>query len=512
LLPVTQAVFNGRMRNSLCVRMLPISLRPNGRRAVIIGGGDVAARKAKSLAGAGFPVFAVAERIGDRLRSVLRENGGAYAQRRYEPGDLEQAALVIAATDDAELNARVVADARAAHALASDATQPDRGDFKMAATLRIGELTIGVDSGSPAFSRRVVRELAEGLGTGYADAVRTLSRVRAYVKETFPSNERAPILRALAERPIAELAAASATVVCATRRSALATIQSRAVAARLAERGIVTTMLGVTTAGDRDQKTPIDRLGVNVFVKELENALRERRADYAVHSCKDLAGSLPEDICIAAISQREDARDAFCSERYPSFESLPAGALVGTSSPRRNAQLAALRPDLRYEAVRGNVDTRLRKLAAGEYDAIVLAMAGLNRLGVGAAHVVPFGIERVVPAVGQGALAIETRADDEWLRSVLRDTVNDFETELCVSTERAALRAMRAGCSAPFGVHAHRAEGRMVAEGAYAPEPGAVARTRIERPCSTLQEAEALGIELAGRLKTRKAAASGVGR
>ena len=384
----------------------------------------------------------------------------------------------------------------------------------MAATQRIGELTISVDSGgsSPAFSRRVVRELAERLGAPYADAVRTLARMRKYVKETFPEQERAPILQALAARPIGELAAVPATAVCATRRSPLAIVASRTVAARLAERGIATTLLGVTTTGDRDQRTPIDLLGeANVFVKELENALRERRADYAVHSAKDLAGSLADDMRIVAISRREDARDAFCSERYPNLESLPPGGVVGTSSNRRQTQLAALRPDLRYEALRGNVDTRLRKLAAGEYDAIVLAMAGLNRLGVCARHVVPFTVECVVPAVGQGALAIETRADGEGLGSVLREVVNDPESELCVTCERAALRAMRAGCSAPLGVHAYLAGESTVVEGAYAPEPGMLTRARIERRVSTLAEAEALGTELAERLKASTSAPSGVG-
>ncbi len=447
------------------------------------------------------------------MRSILNDNGCAYAQRRYEPRDLDDAALVVAATNDAQVNAQVVADARAAHALACDAVDPDRGDFTMAATQRIGELTIAVDSGgsSPAFSRRVARELAERLGTPYADAVRTLARMRKYVKDTFPAQERAPILAALAALPISELAGVPAAVVCATRQSALATIQSRTVAARLAERGIATTLLGVTTTGDRDQRTPIDRLGeANVFVKELENALRERRADYAVHSAKDLAGSLVDDMRIVAISRREDARDAFCSERYPNLESLPPGSVVGTSSPRRQTQLAALRPDLRYAALRGNVDTRLRKLAAGEYDAIVLAMAGLNRLRASAAHVVPFAIERVVPAVGQGALAIETRADDERLGSLLREAVNDLESELCVSCERAALRGMRAGCSAPLGVHAYLSAEKMIVEGAYAPQPGALARARIERRISTTAQAEALGTELAECLKASNAAPSGV--
>jgi hydroxymethylbilane synthase len=484
--------------------MLPISLRSNGRRAVIVGGGNVAARKAESLADAGFPIFVVAERIGDGLHSILSATGGAHAQRPYESRDLEDAAIVVAATDDPDLNARVVADARALRALVCDAMHPARGDFTMAATQRIGELTISVDSSgnAPAFSRRVARELAESLGAPYADAVDALGRMRAYVKETFPADERAPILRALAERPIAELATAPATVVCATRRSALATIQSRTVAARLAERGIATTLLALTTTGDRDAQTPIDRLGeTNVFVKELEQALRERRADYAVHSAKDLPSELPRDMVIAAFSTREDARDAFCSERYIDFGALPAGAVVGTSSPRRQALLAALRPDLRYEPLRGNVDTRLRKLAAGEYDAIVLAMAGLKRLKTRATHVAPFAVDRLVPAVGQGALAVEIRAGEEWLTGVLREAINDTVSELCVSCERAALRAMRAGCSAPLGIHADLAGDVMAVEGAYARGGAAPVRVKLERTVSTLAQAQALGAELAERLQ-----------
>jgi len=479
--------------------MLPISLRPNGRRAVIVGGGNVAVRKAQSLADAGFPIFVVAERIDERLHSILDAHRGTRAQRAYAATDLEGAALVIAATGDAALNSRIVDEARAAGALVCDATNPELGDFTMAATARVGDLTISVDSGgsAPAFSSRVARELADRLGTPYADAVRTLARMRSYVKETFAAQERGPILRALARRPVGELAASSATVVCATRGSALALVQARSVAARLAERAVATTLLRVTTTGDRDRTTPIEALGsANVFVKELETALRERRADYAVHSAKDLAASVSGDLSIVAVSRREDPRDAFCSERYSDFGSLPAGAIVGTSSPRRRAQLAALRSDLRYEPLRGNVDTRLRKLAAGEYDAIVLAMAGLNRLHAKAKAVVPFSVEQLVPAAGQGALAIETRAGDEWLAATLRDAVNDEETELCVTCERAALAAMRAGCAAPLGIHAQRRGERLRALGVFAPGTAPV-RADLEREVRTLEQARALGEELA---------------
>lgn len=482
--------------------MLPISLRPNGRRAVIVGGGEVAARKAESLANAGFPIFVVADRIDDRLRSLLSEHGGAYAQRAYARNDLEKAALVIAATNDEELNGRVVADARAAGVLVCDASYGERGDFTTPAMLRIGEITIGVDSGgsAPSFAKRIAADIARFLGPEYGAAMQTVARMRSYVKQSFPQQERAGILRALSERAIDELAAIPATaLVCATRESTLAMMQSRTIAAKLASRGIATNLLGVTTHGDRNRDRPIDRLGeVNVFIKELELALRERRADYAVHSCKDLPSELPADMRIAAFSPRADARDAFCSERYPSFDSLPSGAVVGTSSPRRRAQLAALRPDLRYESLRGNVDTRLRKLREGEYDAIVIAMAGLLRLKAGARRVVPFGIEQLVPAVGQGALAVEVRADDTALAQRLYGAVNDGETELCVECERAALRAMRAGCSAPIGVHAVRAAGSaMTAIVAYASENGPVIREGLTREVESVDEARALGTELA---------------
>lgn len=494
--------------------MLPISLRLDGRRALIVGGGNVAARKAEALAEAGFPIAVVAERIGERLRTFLQENGAPFAERSYESRDLDGAALVIAATGDPAVNAHIVDDARAAHVLVCDVSIPERGDFTMPATLRVGDLTISADSSgaSPAFSKRVVRELAERFGPEYARALETLRRVRVAIKEGFPSEEGADILRVLAEQPVAELAVMSdaSVVVCATRRSTLAMIQSRSIAARLGERGIATTFLGVTTSGDRSQELPIDRLGtVNVFVTELESALRDRRADYAVHSCKDLPSALAGDMQIAAVSKREDPRDAFCSERYPSFESLPGGAVVGTSSPRRRAQLASLRPDLHYETLRGNVDTRLRKLRDGAYDAIVLARAGLVRLRQASKHVVPFEVEELVPAVGQGALAVETRAGDDAISRAVRAAANDPMSELCVVCERAALAAMRAGCSAPIGIHAHVAGAELVVNAAVETEPGKLVRHRVAGRAATLDEAKDLGIALAADLTARGVAVAG---
>jgi hydroxymethylbilane synthase len=288
--------------------------------------------------------------------------------------------------------------------------------------------------------------------------------------------------------------------VCATRRSPLAMMQSHAVAERLAGRGIATTMLGVTTTADRDAR-PIERMdSVNVFVSELERALREKRADYAVHSCKDLPSSLAQDMHLAAIGAREDARDAFCSERFTTFASLPAGSIVGTSSPRRRAQMEAVRPDLRYESVRGNVETRLRKVRDGEYAAIVLAMAGLRRLKTGATYVVPFSPDEMVPAVGQGAIAVETRAGDETLSTDIAEAFDDATARLCVECERSALAAMHAGCSAPIGIYAELDGDMMNVRGFAQREATAVVRARLERNVTSLDEARALGRAMASEL------------
>ncbi len=355
-----------------------------------------------------------------------------------------------------------------------------------------------------------------------AAAARTLERMRTYVETVLSPAERTPVMHDLHSLPVELLAAlnpadaeheveaaiararmqaaqpSTRAAVCATRGSALALAQSRMVAARLAERGMATTLLTVATTGDRVQDRPIADIGTeNVWVKEIEAALLDGRADYAVHSCKDLPGTLTDGMALAAITIREDARDAFCSERFAGFDELPGGAVVGTSSPRRRAQLRAQRPDLVFEDIRGNVDTRLRKLRDGRYDAIVLAMAGLNRLGLRATHTVPFASDRVVPSVAQGALAVETRTQSVELAAALRSACNDPSTELCVAAERSALRVLRAGCNAPLGIHASLDGESMRIDAAYAIEARSlVLRERIVRKVETLAQAEELGAEL----------------
>lgn len=487
--------------------VFPIALRGGTRPALVVGGGDVALRKTKALVRSGIRARVVATRVAQALRELAEDGHVDVEERAYEPRDVRGALCAIAATGDDRVDAQVVADARAAGVPVCDATVPERGDFTMMATLRIGDMTLAIDSGgsSPSFSRRMLDEIEVAFGEEYGRAARTLARIRAEVRTAMPAQERRELLRRLSSLSVRDLAAACEprTVVCASRASALAITQTRSVAARVATRGIATEILSVTTAGDRDRERPLHELGeTNVFVAELESALRERRADYAVHSAKDLPSELVPDMEIAAISEREDPRDAFCSERYARFEDLPAGALVGTSSPRRRAQLEAIRPDLRYEDLRGNVDTRLRKLRDGRYDAIVLAMAGLRRLGTQATHTVPWPADVLVPAAGQGALAVEVRAGDALLAYEIRAAVNDDRAERCVRCERSALRALRAGCSAPIGIHAVADGTSLRATIVYA-TPSGLVREEMASDAPSVAQAEALGDELARRVTAR---------
>jgi len=243
-------------------------------------------------------------------------------------------------------------------------------------------------------------------------------------------------------------------IVIATRESRLALWQAEHVRALLMQQGVAVALLPMTTRGDQILDRSLAKVGgKGLFVKELENALADGRADLAVHSLKDVPMDLPPGFALAAVLEREDARDAWVSSRHAALADLPRGAVVGTSSLRRIVQLAALRPDLRLEPLRGNLDTRLRKLDEGGYDAIVLAAAGLVRLGLADRIRARFAWTEMLPCAGQGALAIETRADDAALIARL-EALSDRATCLAVAAERAVSRAPGGSCSMPLAAHA----------------------------------------------------------
>ncbi|MBX3219251.1 MAG: hydroxymethylbilane synthase [Labilithrix sp.] len=249
-------------------------------------------------------------------------------------------------------------------------------------------------------------------------------------------------------------------LVYATRRSALALAQCRAFVARLAAAHPDLELVEeqVVTTGDRIQDRPLSEVGgKGLFVKEIEEALLERRADVAVHSIKDVPATLPDGLAITCIPAREDPRDVLVAPRYGALADLPKGARIGTSSLRRAANVLAARPDLVIVPLRGNVDTRLRKVDAGEADGIVLARAGLVRLGLEGRATEVLSPEVSLPAVGQGALGIESRVDDDATRALLAPLA-DPTTSRCVHAERGVLAALGADCKTPMGAYAERVE------------------------------------------------------
>ena len=285
-----------------------------------------------------------------------------------------------------------------------------------------------------------------------------------------------------------------------TRQSLLALWQSNHIAACLRKQypDCEVVLKKIVTKGDRILDVPLAQIGgKGLFTKEIEEDLLSGEVDLAVHSLKDMPTVLPEGLCLTAITERANVGDAFVSNKYNSFAELPLGAVVGTSSLRRKAQLLAARPDLTIRDLRGNVDTRLRKLDEGLYDAIILAAAGLERLGHGdrIKAVIPSSV--CLPAVGQGALAIECRTNDAEVRQML-DFLNDVPTVYATNAERAFLGLLEGGCQVPIGVHADVEGDKIKIEAIIAALDGStVLRDTVEGPAS---DAVALGQALGRKM------------
>ncbi len=296
-------------------------------------------------------------------------------------------------------------------------------------------------------------------------------------------------------------------LIIASRESALAMWQAEHIAERL--RGLYPDMrviiLGMTTQGDQILDSPLSKIGgKGLFVKELETAMTEGRAHIAVHSIKDVPMNLPEGFRLAAIGEREDPRDAFVSSRYASLDTLPAGACVGTSSLRRECQLRARYPQLIIEPLRGNVQTRLRKLDEGQYDAIILAAAGLKRLGLSARIRAELSPEQSLPAVGQGALGIECLAERDDLVALLAP-LNHDDTADCVRAERAMSRTLGGSCQVPLGAYAEIVDDVLSLRGFVAEIDGSrIISGSVSGP---RQDAERLGCQLAEQLLAQGAGA-----
>ena len=291
----------------------------------------------------------------------------------------------------------------------------------------------------------------------------------------------------------------------ATRKSPLALWQAEHVRERLLalHPGLQVELLTMSTQGDRILDSPLAKIGgKGLFVKELEQGMLDGRADLAVHSMKDVPAELPDGLCIGAILEREDPRDAFVSNQYPSVDDLPEGARVGTSSLRRQCQLRATRPDLQILDLRGNVGTRLGKLDNGDYDAIVLACAGLKRLGLSARITRELTTEEMLPAIAQGVIGIECRVDDERINSLIEPLIH-VETRQRTDAERAMNAAMAGGCQAPVAGYSVLNEGVLELRGLVGRPDGSNIICGDVRGVSA--HAAALGKQLADELLARGA-------
>jgi hydroxymethylbilane synthase len=291
-----------------------------------------------------------------------------------------------------------------------------------------------------------------------------------------------------------------------TRGSALARWQARSIARALREAtGVEPEIVIIKTSGDKFQQTSFSQIGTKgIFIKELEDALLEARIDLAVHSMKDVPTEMPEGLTIAAIGKREDVRDALISSSGATLALLPQGARVGTSSLRRQSQLLYARRDLRMLELRGNVDTRIEKLKRGDYDAIVLAKAGLDRLGLSGniSQVLPHDVS--LPAAGQGAIGIEARTGDaETLRALT--ALEDAETRSAVTAERAALAGLGGGCQVPIGAWGRIENAKLALDVAVLSPDGT--QRMWEKDSGSPEEAEVIGKRVAKKLRDGGAAA-----
>ena len=295
----------------------------------------------------------------------------------------------------------------------------------------------------------------------------------------------------------------SLSIVIATRESRLALWQAEHVQTLLQQQGHQVSLLGMTTRGDQILDRTLSKVGgKGLFVKELEVALEEGRADIAVHSLKDVPMDLPEGFALACVLEREDPSDAFVSNRYASLDEVPQGGVVGTSSLRRTVLLRALRPDLRIEPLRGNLDTRLRKLDEGQFDAIVLATAGLVRLGLPERIRSRFASTAMLPAAGQGALGIEVRADRADLLKALAPLAH-IATWQAVAAERAVSRSMGGSCSMPLAAFATWHDEILQIRAAWgdADHPAPLVTASAQAAVSDLAGATALGEQVAAQLR-----------
>jgi hydroxymethylbilane synthase len=505
-------------------RLFPIFVKLAGKVCTLVGGGDVAARKVRSLLDSGARVRIIAPRLCASLGSLVRSGQAEHVARNYEQGDLAGSVLAFGATDDRSVNDAVRREGESLGILVNVVDQPDLCSFYVPSALARGpiEIAISTEGTSPALARRL-REMLEGvILPEHGQLAALLGSLRAEVKAAFPSSRErearwrsvvdSEVLALLREgkqeeaRAVARrlLGLASTTergpdaldtVRIGTRGSALALAQARATAACLRQAGVNSEIITIRTTGDRRTEIGPDS-PIGMFVREIEQALVRGDVDLAVHSMKDLPTGARPGLVVAAVLPREDPSDVIITRDGQGLDELPPGSRVATSSPRRVAQLRVHRPDLVFVPVKGNVDTRLRKLERGDFDALVLAYAGLARLDLSDAVTERLPYDICLPAPGQGALALQVREEDTALRRLLEQFDHE-PSRLAVTAERAFLAGVGGGCSVPAGALGVIEGDRLILRGVLEAEEAGLIRDQVEGPPGSASE---LGVELAERV------------
>jgi len=507
--------------------LFPIFLNLRGKLCTVVGGGEVATRKASALLNAGALVRLVAPHRCPALSSLFRHPGMTFISRDYRPGDLQRSTLVFAATDDPEVNAAVAREAESRGIPVNVADDPAHCTFFLPAVVNREPICIAISTSgaSPALARHLKDRIAEAVPSEYQDLARLLGRLRSEVlQQPGAAEERRSAWQrvldsealSLLQRgeqaqaeamarsllglgapppPRAEARPSKVEIVVGTRGSKLALAQANSVAAMLRELPEVASVevKTIRTAGDAGRRANSGS-AVGIFVKEIEQALLHGEVNLAVHSLKDLPTGDRPGLVLAAVPERADPHDALVTRTGVGLSGLPMCSKVATSSPRREAQLRTWRADLVFVPVRGNVDTRLRKLTGGEFDALVVAYAGLARLGLAdrVSELIPF--EVCLPAPGQGALALQVRADDRVMLALVSQLDHE-PTRLAVTAERSLLARLGAGCTVPAGALGTIEDGRLILRGVLAdPAHGSMIQGQVE---GTFLEPELLGIRLA---------------
>ncbi len=509
-----------------------VVLNLKNKKALVIGGEVVALRKTQKLWKEVLEIKVVAMEFSQEAEGFFREKQIPFEKRALRKEDFSGVDLVFNTAGKQGVRGKIQQARRHQKFWLNDGCFPGDSDFHLPATYKQGDLMLSVytHGKSPALGKRFLKHFADCFGEDWESVLEVLGRERKKLMAEEPDEkrrkerlremveeipeamfqpgallleERKRMLKKIENRK--ELDPMKRVINIGSRDSKLALIQSEIIIESLKKHypEYDYQIVKIKTKGDKILNKTLSKVGgKGLFVKEIQQAILSKKIDLAVHSMKDLPGETPEGLIIGAIPKREDPRDVLILRRAKNLQDLPTGGLIGSSSLRRQSQILKIRRDLSIKGIRGNVQTRLRKMEEEEMDGIILAAAGLNRLGLSFENSVHLNLEDFIPAVGQGALGCEIRREDQELKNMLK-TIEDLPTTLAVQGERSFLKALNGGCHAPIACYGKIQEGELHLRGMVGQASGDL--HLVETISGPMEEWEKLGLALAKALEARGA-------